>query len=225
MDALFGAGPDVKLSDLKYKFRTQLKVIQNSMYDDVVTQGWFRVRPDRTRQRFAALAVFTLLVAVGITVVVGVLTSYALVPVGLVLGAVTLLAAANRMPARTGKGSAMFSRVRGFRRLFDEGDQGLREKFAEQHEIFSQYLPYAIVFGCTDKWARVFADLDAEQLQTNWYRGNAPFNALLLASSIDHFGTVATGTMYASQPSSSSSSGFGGGFSGGGGGGGGGGSW
>jgi uncharacterized membrane protein len=129
------------------------------------------------------------------------------------------------MPSRTGRGSAMFSRVRGFRRLFDEGDQGLREKFAEQHEIFSQYLPYAIVFGCTDKWARVFAQLDAQQLETGWYRGNAPFNAILLASSINHFGTVATGTLYASQPSSSSGSGFGGGFSGGGGGGGGGGSW
>ena len=119
----------------------------------------------------------------------------------------------------------MFSRVRGFRRLFDEGDQGLREKFAEQHEIFSQYLPYAIVFGCTEKWARVFADLDAEQLETSWYRGNAPFNASCSPSSMNHFGTVATGTLYASQPSSSSSSGFGGGFSGGGGGGGGGGSW
>jgi uncharacterized membrane protein len=225
MNALFGAGPDVKLSDLKYKFRTQLKVIQNAMYDDVVTQRWFRVRPDRTRQRFAALAVFAFLVAVGVTALVGVLTSFALVPLGLVLGAITLMVTAGRMPARTGKGSAMFSRVRGFRRLFDEGDQGLREKFAEQHEIFSHYLPYAIVFGCTDKWARVFSDLDAEQLQTGWYRGNAPFNAVLLASSINHFGTVATGTMYASQPSSSSSSGFGGGFSGGGGGGGGGGSW
>jgi hypothetical protein len=67
--------------------------------------------------------------------------------------------------------------------------------------------------------------LDAQQLETGWYRGNAPFNAILLASSINHFGTVATGTLYASQPSSSSGSGFGGGFSGGGGGGGGGGSW
>ena len=49
MNALFGAGPDVKLSDLKYKFRAELAVIQNAMYDDVVTQGWYRVRPDRTR--------------------------------------------------------------------------------------------------------------------------------------------------------------------------------
>ena len=225
MNALFGGGPTVKLSDLKYKFRAELAVIQSAMYTDVVTQGWYRVRPDRTRQRYTLLAIGGLIVSVGLTVLVAVESSFGLVPLGLVLGAITLLTVASHMPSRTGKGRAMFSRVRGFRRLFDEGDQGLREKFAEQHEIFSQYLPYAIVFGCTDKWARVFADLDAEQLQTGWYHGNAPFNAVLLASSINHFGTVATGTLYASQPSSSSSSGFGGGFSGGGGGGGGGGSW
>jgi uncharacterized membrane protein len=225
MNALFGNGPTVKLSDLKYKFRAELSVIQGAMYDDVVTQGWYRIRPDRTRQIWTALAIGALVVAIGVTVLVGLVSSFALVALGLVLGALTLLAVASRMPSRTGKGRAMFSRVRGFRRLFDEGDQGLREKFAEDHGIFSKYLPYAIVFGCTEKWARVFSQLDAEQLETGWYHGNAPFNALLLASSINHFGTVATGTLYASQPSSSSSGGFGGGFSGGGGGGGGGGSW
>ena len=156
-----------------------------------------------------------------IVYVVAVASSFGLIPLGLVVAAITMLVVAHRMPARTAKGTAMFSRVRGFRRLFDEGDQGLREHFAEEHDIFSRYLPYAIVFGCTDRWARVFADLDAEQLDTGWYHGNAPFNAVLLASSMNHFGTVATGTLYASQPSSSSSSGFGGGFSGGGGGGGG----
>jgi len=225
MSALFGAGPDVKLSDLKYKFRAELAQIQNAMYDDVVEQGWYRIRPDRTRQRWVLIALGCLVVSVVATVLVALRSSFGLVPVGLVLGAITLLAVASHMPSRTGKGSAMFSRVRGFRRLFDEGDQGIREKFAEQHEIFSQYLPYAIVFGCTDKWARVFSQLDAQQLETGWYHGSAPFNAILLASSINNFGTVATGTLYASQPSSSSASGFGGGFSGGGGGGGGGGSW
>ena len=74
-----------------------------------------------------------------------------------------------------------------------------------------------------------FEGIDAEQLQTGWFVGNHPFDALLLAHAVDSFGTTATGTMYASMPSSSGASGFGGfgggGFSGGGGGGGGGGSW
>jgi uncharacterized membrane protein len=116
--------------------------------------------------------------------------------------------------------------VRGFRRLFDEGDEDLRSRFAEQHGIFSEYLPYAIVFGCTHKWAKAFEGLDAEQLgSTSWYGGHANLDAFILAGALDDFGTVATGTLYASQPSSSGSSGFSGGFSGGGGGGGGGGSW
>ena len=103
----------------------------------------------------------------------------------------------------------MLSRVAGFRRLFDEGEEDTRARFAEQHDIFSQYLPYAIVFGCTKKWAKAFegstpSSSDAELVR----RAAQPFNALVLASAIDHFGTAATGTMYASMPSSSSSSGF-----------------
>ena len=94
------------------------------------------------------------------------------------------------MPARTGKGTAMLSRVRGFRRLFDEGEEDTRARFAEQHDIFSQYLPYAIVFGCTKKWAKAFEGIDAEQLGLDWYVGNHPFNALVLASAVDHFGTA-----------------------------------
>jgi hypothetical protein len=225
MNALFGAGPSILLSALKYKFRAELALIEGEMYQDSVTQGWYRMRPDKTRQHWRLIAIGAVLLAIIGTTVVSTLTSFGLIPLGLLLGAITLLAVAGHMPSRTGKGSAMYSRVRGFRRLFDEGDQGLREKFAEQHDIFSKYLPYAIVFGCTDKWARVFSQLDAAQLETGWYRGSTPFNAVLLASSINNFGTVATGTLYASAPSSSSSSGFGGGFSGGGGGGGGGGSW
>ena len=103
---------------------------------------------------------------------------------------IVLLALGGRMPARTGKGSAMFSRIRGFRRLFDEGEEDIRARFAEQQGIFSQYLPYAIVFGCTEKWARAFEGLDAEQLgTTGWYTGPYAFSALAFSHAVDHFGT------------------------------------
>jgi uncharacterized protein (TIGR04222 family) len=222
---LFDNRNSVKLSDLKYKFRTSLGEIQDAMYDDTVAQGWYRVRPDKTRTRWTALGVLALAVGIGLTALIAYTTSFGIIPLAVVVTAIALLIAAGHMPARTGKGSAMLSRVRGFRRLFDEGEEDVRAHFAEQHDIFSQYLPYAIVFGCTKKWAKVFEGLSADQVNSGWYVGNQPFNALVLASAVDHFGTSATGTMYASMPSSSSSSGFGGGFSGGGGGGGGGGSW
>ena len=92
----------------------------------------------------------------------------------LVVTGIALLIAAGRMPARTGKGTAMLSRVRGFRRLFDEGEEDTRARFAEQHDIFSQYLPYAIVFGCTKKWAKAFEGIAAEQLETVVVRRDPP---------------------------------------------------
>ena len=117
-------------------------------------------------------------------------TSFGIVPLGIIVIGIALHVVSGHMPARTGKGTAMLSRVRGFRRLFDEGEEDTRARFAEQHDIFSQYLPYAIVFGCTKKWAKAFEGIAAEQLETGWYVGNQPFNALVLASSIDHFGTA-----------------------------------
>jgi uncharacterized membrane protein len=90
--------------------------------------------------------------------------------------------------------------------------------------VFTRFLPYAIVFGLTDKWAKAFEGLAGEPDTSGWYVGSRPFTYAALADSMDGF-TVTTGGTLASTPSSSGSSGFGGGSSGGGGGGGGGGSW
>jgi uncharacterized membrane protein len=174
------------------------------------------------------LGVAVIVVGIIATVITAVFSSFGLIPLAIVLTGIVLLAVGGRMPARTGKGSAMLSRVEGFRRLFDEGEEDTRQRFAEKQGIFSQYLPYAIVFGCTKKWAKAFEGLSADQLgSASWYSGTSnAFGAFAIASALDDFDTRATGTLYASQPSSSSASGFsGGGFSGGGGGGGGGGSW
>ncbi|HYL52873.1 MAG TPA: DUF2207 domain-containing protein, partial [Acidimicrobiia bacterium] len=140
--ALFKTGPQVKLSELKYKFRTDLTQIRDAMYDDAVTQKWYRARPDRTRAIWHGIGIAGVVAGVALTFLVARTTSYGLVPLGVVLTGLVLLVFANRMPARTGKGTAALSRVRGFRRLFDEGDEDLRSRFAEQHNIFSEYLPY-----------------------------------------------------------------------------------
>ncbi len=222
---LFKSGPTVKLSDLKYQFRASLTKIQDDLYDDAVQQGWFRVRPDKTRRAWTRGSVLVIVLGAGLTYLLAAKTTFGIVPLAIVLLGLVLHAVSGVMPARTGKGTAMLSRVRGFRRLFDEGEEDTRARFAEQHDIFSQYLPYAVVFGCTKKWAKAFEGIDAEQLQTSsWFVGDHPFDAAVLAHSVDSFGTTATGTMYASMPSSSGGSGFSG-SSGGGGGGGGGGSW
>src|SRR5438445_4135838 len=99
-----------------------------------------------------------------------------------------------------------------------------RQQFAEKAEIFTQLLPYAIVFGCVTRWAKAFEGIDTSA-SNNWYVGNTPFQAAILSSSLQSMNSSISSAISASPPSSGSSSGFGGGSSGGGGGGGGGGSW
>ena len=97
-------------------------------------------------------------------------------------------------------------------------------RWAEEENVFSRFLPYAIVFGLTEKWARAFAQL-GQLPPTPWYVGARPFSTYGFVSSVDNFAVSSAGTL-SSRPAASGSSGLGGGgFSGGGGGGGGGGSW
>ena len=111
----------------------------------------------------------------------------------------------------------MLRHVDGFRRFIDESEKR-RAEFAEQKNLFSEYLPYAIVFGATKKWAHAFEGLDGEPPDTStWYPHSGVFNALVFSSAIDGFTVTTAGTLTSVPASTSGSSGFsGGGFSGGG---------
>ena len=223
LDGLFEDGAEVKLSSLRTKFASRLKRVEDALYDEVVAAGWFAARPDRVRVKWYVIGGIATVLAVAVLVGLMALTHAALIGIPLVIGALLLLASAKRMPRRTAKGTGVLRRAQGFRRFIDESEKE-RARFAEQQHLFSEYLPYAIVFGATEKWARTFAGLDDELAQPDWYGGSSTFTPTGFAQSIDGFSVTTAGTI-ASTPAGSGSSGFSGGSSGGGGGGGGGGSW
>jgi uncharacterized protein (TIGR04222 family) len=223
LDGLFDKADQVELSELRNTFATRLHKVQDALYDDVVAQGWFVGRPDKIRRRWRVVGWIALSVSVVVLVLVAGLTHAGLVALPLVVGGLLLVLGAKRMPRRTAKGTGVLRRAQGFRRFIDESEKE-RARFAEQQHLFSEYLPYAIVFGATERWARAFAGLDGELPQPDWYGGSGVFTATAFSHSIDGFAVTTAGTI-TSTPSGSGSSGFSGGFSGGGGGGGGGGSW
>ena len=224
LSAIFRGRSEVKLSALKNTFATDLKKVEDLLYDDAVSQGWFAKRPDRTRTLWTVLGVVALAGSITVAVVLAAFTHAGLVGIPLVVGAVVLLGGARRMPRRTAKGTGTLRRVQGFRRFIDESEKD-RAQFAEKQHLFSEYLPYAIVFGATERWAKAFAGIDGRLPDTGWYTGPNYFTVGSFSDSMDGFATTTSGTI-SSTPSGSGGSGFGGGgFSGGGGGGGGGGSW
>lgn len=223
-DGLFKDHPgEVKVSELRAHFVGSLRSAESSLYADVARQKWFATRPDRVRQGYTGLAVLVILAGAGLAWLLGRTVGAGLVGVAVIVVGFVALGVARWMPARTAAGAELHRRTLGFREYMEVAEKE-RQRFAERENIFSDYLPYAIVFGCVEKWARAFKDIDISAQTSSWYAGNAPFNALVLSSSLQGFSSN-LGSAISSTPGSSGGSGFSGGGAGGGGGGGGGGSW
>ncbi|MFO7590611.1 MAG: DUF2207 domain-containing protein [Acidimicrobiia bacterium] len=225
---LFKSGDTVELGDLKQKFAARMAKVQKALSDDAKAQGWFTRDPNTAQLSTGCLGILVLLLGIGVTVALAMWTSLGLLGIPLVLLGLFWTFSARWAPARTAKGSALLRRTNGFRRFIEESEKE-RARFAERKNLFSEYLPYAVVFGATEKWAKAFAGLDGEPPDTSyWYRSNVPFQYVAFSHAMDGFATTTAGTLTSTPPSTSGSSGFsggGGGSSGGGGGGGGGGSW
>jgi uncharacterized membrane protein YgcG len=228
LDGLFEKGNPVKLSELKNTFGSDLAAVEKAMYADAVKQGWFARNPETVRAAWHGAGVATIIGGIIATVF---LASHELGLVGLaiIVTGIAILVVRNAMPARTGKGSAMLARVRGFRTYIATAEAE-QLKFEEREQMFARYLPFAIVFGLTEHWAKVFDALAAGNPNlagsVGWYSGPSGWSYGYFAASMASFTTSANGVIASHPVSSGGTSGFsGGGFSGGGGGGGGGGSW
>lgn len=219
LSALFDGGREKMLSALKDKFYTHITPLKKKLYAEALDKKFFTQNPGTVRGTYIALGILIpdviifLVAFVSTAVAPAVISSIVILPFAIWFGLA--------MPRRSAEGAEALRRVRGFR-LFISTAERYREKFNEDHNIFSKYLPYAMVFGLTEKWAKAFDGLKVTP--PDWYSGHSAFNAVYFSHTINTVSTQMNSTLAAS-PSSSGSSGFGGGSSGGGFGGGGGGSW
>jgi len=225
-DSLFsGSKEEVTISSLKYKFADDLQKVKKDLYADGMKRKWFAGDPASMRKLWffggMGLVMLSIFAAVGS----GIWLSRALIPVLLVPEGLVLMVMSRAMARRTATGSEALRRVLGFR-LYITTAETRRQEFNEQKNIFARYLPFAIVFGCVEKWAKAFEGLDdmAESSTAGWYTGVGPFQVMAFSAGLRSFSTGVSSTIASTAPSSGGS-GFSGGFSGGGGGGGGGGSW
>lgn len=228
--ALFSGRNVVLLSELKRTFADDLSKVQDSLYDELVYRKWYRRRPDSTRTVWAGIGFVVVASAIGLTYLLARYTTFGVAGLALVIGAVAIFFAVRDMPARTGQGSAVLARTLGFRRYLATAEAG-QIRFEEGTDVFSRYLPYAIVFGEAERWAKVFATLAAAGGATaampavGWYTGAHAFSYGAFGSAVTAFSVNTSGSISAAAASSSSGFSGGGGSSGGGFGGGGGGGW
>lgn len=230
IDTIFGAeaavGMRISMSFLSSKLYKTTEVILNNVDKGLVKEDYYF---DRAQQRKKYLWMGGLMAFFGLI----------LFSVGTCIAGIAMLIVASKLKPLTEKGVATRDYLRGLQEYMKmaeadriktlQSPEGAEKvgidptDNAQLVKLYEKLLPYAVLFGIEQQWAKQFAGLYREA--PDWYGGNwATFNAAIFASSFHNF-TVASASTFA-PPNSSASSGFsGGGSSGGGGGGGGGGGW
>lgn len=222
----------------------QLAAASDALADDAAvaaaTNHWFRwtTTGRRTRSAVGVLWLIAVPVVLFDAVALGSVL-WAVIPITL-SGLVTALVVRARMARgqRSAVGRAWTDQIEGFRTYIAtaEADQ---LRFEEGEDIFSRYLPWAVLFGLADRWVKVCQQAIAlgrlSVPDGSWYGGTGLDLHVLLwnLDSLQH-SIPSAATPVSVTPNFSNDTGFGGGgssfgggggFSGGGGGGGGGGSW
>ncbi|GAB3699732.1 DUF2207 domain-containing protein [Mariniluteicoccus flavus] len=166
LQAMFGQGPTVRMSDLQHGFGAAMREAQVDLYRQVVDNGWY---PRHPLAKGGKLRIWGgILLALGVLAAVVVFGAIGadrlevpafLLPLGMVIGGIVALVIGRGVRVgRTAEGTAMMIQSLGFKQYLAtaEADQ---IKFEEASEIFSRYLPYAIVFGVAEHWSKVFGDV------------------------------------------------------------------
>jgi uncharacterized membrane protein YgcG len=235
MISIFPQRNEVLLSDLKNTFSGSLKMVQSMLHAEVTRAGWFAQNPAALRARWVRVGSATAVLGAVGTWVLARTSDVALLGLPVLFLGPALSRVASRMSARTAKGTALLAQAQGFRMYLEKAEAN-QIRFEEGQDIFSRYLPYAMVFGVANRWAGVFAALaagGAPVVVPTWYQGSiytgTTFDYALFGGSLDSFSAITAHSIASSTSSSSGSSGFDSGSSGGssdsGGGGGGGSSW
>jgi uncharacterized membrane protein YgcG len=232
LTSLFHGEPPGTVADLSApgSMASAHRELQTSVRNQVASRGWFRKIPSARAAHgigFGFIA-FVVIAAFGISTWL----LLVLVPLLPVIITIAVIRAKLKRGQRTADGRAVCDQVEGFKTYLAtaEADQ---LKFEEGEDIFSKYLPWAIIFELAERWAKICADLVAmgriPDVMPYWYVGNiyslSAFNTGFLTSSLTSAASPAPSAGSSGSGFGGGSSFGGGGFSGGGGGGGGGGSW
>ena len=169
LDAVFAAGKEVTLRELKARgFDLTMREAQVGLYREVVDRGWYAKHPRDRNRRLGCLGIPLLLTgggALGYTLLqLGSSPAYRLLlalGAGLLLAALLLIWGGRGRTPRTADGSAARIQALGFREYITTAEAN-QIRFEEARDLFSRYLPYAMVFVVADRWAATFAQVAAQ---------------------------------------------------------------
>ena len=238
---LFKGRNEVLMSELETKFYPVIAKVKHHLYQGLSKGGYFDGNPTNVRGAFLGLGLLLLLIALGGSALIQfwMIGRVFIAPIAIagVLSAIVIIVTSRVMPRKTRKGRIAWEQIHGLEEYIRRAEVDDIQA-QDRRGVFERLLPFAIIFGLSNRWAKAFANLYTEP--PNWYQPVDPLNysTLRFMNDIDHSVSSMNRTLPAMPRSTGtgggptgagyawSSGGFsGGGSSGGGFGGGGGGSW
>jgi uncharacterized protein (TIGR04222 family) len=199
LDGIAPPGGSVRVSELAGRVQESIGGVQNALYDEMVSHGWYQRRPDETRTRWTQLALAALIISVVLTGVLAAFTTFGLVGLALIVVSLGLVFVAQELPSRTAKGAALLGGLGALRSDLLSHPTNQMTPGSELREI-SEVLPYAIVLGGTDRWLDgiVASDVDEhpDSYDLPWYHGPENWHLRDLPDSLRNFVTTVSGSLF-----------------------------
>ena len=233
MATLFKKGPQVTTEDLTHqRYHDLLPGTRKRLYQRVTKNlHWFKGSPVNAQALAVVGGIGIIVLGAVVALALGYLWGFGLLGLAAVATGLTILIQSGKFGRRTAEGSAVLAETKGFE-LYLRTAEADQIKFEEGIDVFSRYLPYAVIFGVTDRWVRIFGELAAQGRYhpSDWYVGpTGYFYGASFGHAVSSLSGQLSSSMHAAvaqQTQATVSSSGGSGFSGGGGfGGGGGGGW
>ena len=198
LDGVAPPGGSVRVSELVSRVQESIGEVQNALYDEMVSNGWYERRPDDTRNRWTQLSLAALIISVVLTGVLAAFTTFGLVGLALIAVSLGMIFVAQEMPSRTAKGAALLGGLGALRSDLLSHPTNQIPPGQELREI-SEVLPYAIVLGGVDRWldAIVASDVDEhpDSYDLAWYHGPDHWHLSDLPDSMRNFVTTVSGSL------------------------------
>jgi len=187
---------EVRVSDLSAAVAGSIGGVQQALYQEAWSAGWFARVPGK-RSRSVGLAWVGIGLSLVATAALLMFTTYGLIGlalVGVALGALTL---AYQLPAISPRGQAVMAGLAGLGDALHTQDLTALDP-DHRLDTIARVLPYAVVLGSWDRWlaglAPAGSDDPADVLA--WYQAPGGWQARDLPASLEAFITVVTGRLF-----------------------------
>jgi len=164
LEALFGNSGTSYLSNVQGVFRQFVPKIKDSIYANLVSNGFLMKNHEKDRKRFYAIAVSLCCVGIALLFLYGDEVQAKAAGLGFIIAGALTAVALQFFPLLTDKGKVTIEGAHEFAELMRTAEtHDITERIKEDDFLFHRLLAYAMVLGVSEKWAGA-----CEQHMTMW---------------------------------------------------------